>query len=166
MLLVLWFCHLKGLAMWLAYLQRSVSGVWLSANDGTLVQPAAMRINWEVLSVPVVRSQWGYAKSQCCGSGIRCLFDHGSGMGKKKEDPDPGWTIQISESLETNFFVLKCLNYLIPVRIRDPGWKKLGSGINIPGPQHCTIQPASFDILACISDSYLRLTTAHTQAKK
>jgi hypothetical protein len=23
-----------------------------------------------------------------------------------------------------------------------------------------------FDILACISDSYLRLTTAHTQAKK
>ncbi len=25
---------------------------------------------------------------------------------------------------------------------------------------------AEFDILACISDSYLRLTTAHTQAKK
>jgi hypothetical protein len=24
----------------------------------------------------------------------------------------------------------------------------------------------NFDILACISDSYLRLTTAHTQAKK
>jgi hypothetical protein len=23
------------------------------------------------------------------------------------------------------------------VRIRDPGWKKVGSGINIPDPQHC-----------------------------
>jgi hypothetical protein len=23
------------------------------------------------------------------------------------------------------------------MRIRDPGWKKVGSGINIPDPQHC-----------------------------
>jgi hypothetical protein len=23
------------------------------------------------------------------------------------------------------------------IRIRDPGWKKYGSGINIPDPQHC-----------------------------
>ena len=23
------------------------------------------------------------------------------------------------------------------IRIRDPGWKKFGSGINIPDPQHC-----------------------------
>jgi hypothetical protein len=23
--------------------------------------------------------------------------------------------------------------------IRDPGWKKFGSGINIPDPQHCKI---------------------------
>ncbi len=23
------------------------------------------------------------------------------------------------------------------IRIRDPGWKKVGSGINIPDPQHC-----------------------------
>jgi len=23
------------------------------------------------------------------------------------------------------------------VRIRDPGWEKVGSGINIPDPQHC-----------------------------
>jgi hypothetical protein len=23
------------------------------------------------------------------------------------------------------------------VRIRDPGWKKVGSGINIPDPPHC-----------------------------
>jgi hypothetical protein len=24
------------------------------------------------------------------------------------------------------------------IRIRDPGWKKFGSGINIPDPQHCS----------------------------
>jgi hypothetical protein len=23
------------------------------------------------------------------------------------------------------------------IRIRDPGWKKVGSGINIQDPQHC-----------------------------
>jgi hypothetical protein len=23
------------------------------------------------------------------------------------------------------------------MRIRNPGWKKVGSGINIPDPQHC-----------------------------
>jgi hypothetical protein len=37
----------------------------------------------------------------------------------------------ISESLETIFPGLK---YLISfMRIRDPGWKKFGSGINTPG---------------------------------
>jgi hypothetical protein len=30
------------------------------------------------------------------------------------------------------------------VRIRDPGWKKVGPGINIPDPQHCAY---SFQIL-------------------
>jgi hypothetical protein len=25
------------------------------------------------------------------------------------------------------------------VRMRDPGWNKVGSGINIPNPQHCQI---------------------------
>jgi hypothetical protein len=25
------------------------------------------------------------------------------------------------------------------IRIRDPGWKKFGSGINIPDPQHCIL---------------------------
>jgi hypothetical protein len=24
------------------------------------------------------------------------------------------------------------------IQIRDPGWKKFGSGINIPDPQNCT----------------------------
>ena len=26
------------------------------------------------------------------------------------------------------------------VRIRDPGWKKVGSGINIPDPPHCLLR--------------------------
>jgi hypothetical protein len=64
-------------------------------------------------------------------------------MGKKSgsvsgiNNPD-----HISESLE-KFYGLKYLNSLM--RIRDPGWKKFGSGtgyginiteLNIPDPQH------------------------------
>jgi hypothetical protein len=41
-------------------------------------------------------------------------------------DPDPGSGIR--DPGET-------------VRIRDPGWKKVGSGINIPDPQHCRLEP-------------------------
>ncbi len=47
--------------------------------------------------------------------------------------------------LRNHFFGLKYLNSLMRIRdgkigseIRDPGWKKVGSGINIPDPQHCT----------------------------
>ncbi len=50
----------------------------------------------------------------------------GSGSGMNKSD-------HISESLET-ILGLKYLNSLM--RIRDPGWKKFGSGINILDPQH------------------------------
>jgi hypothetical protein len=50
----------------------------------------------------------------------------GSGSGMN----NPG---HISESLETTFG-LKYLNSFM--RIRDPGWKKFGSGMNIPDPQH------------------------------
>jgi hypothetical protein len=51
-----------------------------------------------------------------------------SGSGSEMNNPD-----HISESLET-IFGLKYLNSLM--RIRDPGWKKFGSGINLPDPQH------------------------------
>jgi hypothetical protein len=59
-------------------------------------------------------------------------------------DPDPGSgafltprsgmnnQIHISECLETIFLGVKRLNFFDA----DPGWKKLGSGINIPNPQH------------------------------
>jgi hypothetical protein len=38
----------------------------------------------------------------------------------------------ISESLETIFWVT-----ILQFFDADPGWKKFGSGINIPDPQHC-----------------------------
>jgi hypothetical protein len=50
----------------------------------------------------------------------------------------------ISESLET-IFLVKTLAFfdadpgsgMEKIRIRDPGWKKFGSGINNQDPQHC-----------------------------
>jgi hypothetical protein len=83
-----------------------------------------------------------YNLFQCCGSGIRCLFDlliQDLGW-VKKQDSDPGWTTRIifPRPEKPIFWVknLKNLNYLM--RIRDPGWKKFGSGsgINIMDPQH------------------------------
>jgi hypothetical protein len=84
-------------------------------------------------------------------SGIGCLFD-----------PwilDPGWekvSIRIRDEqpgsyfleLRNHFFALFGVKIVLKffdedpgsgmetVRIRDPGWKKVGSGINIPDPQH------------------------------
>ncbi len=76
------------------------------------------------------------------GSGIRCLFDPlirdpgwvknldpGSGTGMNNPD-------HISESLNT-FFWVKILKFFVvdlgsgmgKIRIRDPGWEKVGSGI-------------------------------------
>jgi hypothetical protein len=61
---------------------------------------------------------------------------------EKNPDPDPGNTPDhFSESLETVFWVKKNLNSLMRIRIRDhihPGFGmgKIGSGINIPDPQH------------------------------
>jgi hypothetical protein len=55
----------------------------------------------------------------------------------KKSGSDPGSKSgmnnldHISESLET-FFWVKILKFFVP----DPGWKKFGSIINIPDPQH------------------------------
>jgi hypothetical protein len=85
---------------------------------------------------------------QCCGSGsgIRFLFDPGSGMGKKSRSaselniPD-----HISESLETIFWV-KILKFFAAdagIFFDDPGSgirngknSNPGSGTNIPDPQH------------------------------
>jgi hypothetical protein len=58
-------------------------------------------------------------------------------MGKKNQDPDPGSgsgmnnSDHISGELKNNFFGLKYLNSCM--RIRDPEWKKFGSGMEKVG---------------------------------
>jgi len=71
----------------------------------------------------------------------------------KIQDPDPGSGSgmnipdHISESLETIYLGLKILKFFEAEQDQgsgifstmDPGWKKFGSGIKIPDPQHCYI---------------------------
>jgi hypothetical protein len=71
------------------------------------------------------------------GSGA--FLTTGSGMGKKSgsgsgmNNPD-----HISLSLETIFWIeiLKFLKQIRDGNNSEPGWKKVGPGINIPDPQH------------------------------
>jgi hypothetical protein len=71
--------------------------------------------------------QYGVADSGFCA-----FLTPGSRMGKKlgsgsgMNNPN-----HISESLET-IFLVKILKFFDA----DPGWQKVGSGINIPDPQH------------------------------
>ncbi len=58
------------------------------------------------------------------GSGMGKKLGSGSGLRIQAEQPD-----HISECSETIFFWLKYLNSLM--QIRDPGWKKFGSGSQI-----------------------------------
>ncbi len=86
---------------------------------------------------------------QCCGYGSGAFLAPGSGMGKKWKiririrDEQPG---SYFRELRTIFGLKKYLNSLMrpdlgsrmkkKIRIPDSGWKKFGSGINIPDPQH------------------------------
>jgi hypothetical protein len=62
-----------------------------------------------------------------------------SGSGSGMNSPD-----HISESLKTIFWV-KIFKFfdadqgsgMEKIWIRDPEWEKIGSGTNIPDPQHC-----------------------------
>jgi hypothetical protein len=82
------------------------------------------------------------------------FFTPGSGIDKnqhpgwvKNQHPGSGMNIpdHISENLETGFWV-KILEFFYADpgsrdgKNSDPGWKKFGSGINIPDPQHCCLQ--------------------------
>ncbi len=76
-------------------------------------------------------------EKQCCGSWIRdpmpfWPLDAGSGWVKIRiqiRDKLPG---SYFRELKNHFFDLKYLNSLM--RLRDPGWKKFGSGIDLhPG---------------------------------
>ncbi len=80
---------------------------------------------------------------QCCGSGSGPFWslDRGSGWVKTgKSESGSGIWIRDAQpgsyflGLRNHFFGLKYLNSLM--RIRDPAWRKFGSGINIPDPQH------------------------------
>jgi hypothetical protein len=75
---------------------------------------------------------------QCCGSGsgIRCFFDPWIRI----RDEQPG---SYFRELKKQFFGLKYLIKFFYVdpgsgmeKNSNPGWKKVGSGINIPDPQH------------------------------
>jgi hypothetical protein len=65
---------------------------------------------------------------QCCGSGIRCLFDPWIRI-RDKKNPD-----HISESLKNSFLT----------RIQDQVWKKFGSGIPDKHPGSATLLTNSF----------------------
>jgi hypothetical protein len=66
------------------------------------------------------------------GSGIRDGRKSPSGSGIRDEQPGSYFL-----ELRNHFFAFLGLKYLNSlVRIRDPGWRQFGSGINIPDPQH------------------------------
>jgi hypothetical protein len=61
-----------------------------------------------------------------------------SGSGIRDEQPG-SYFLELRKHF-FGFFGLKYLNSLMRIRdgdSSDPGWKKVGSGINIPDPQHC-----------------------------
>jgi hypothetical protein len=70
----------------------------------------------------------------CCGSGIRYLFDpwiRDSGWVKVRiRDEQP---VSYFIELRKPFFGVKILKFFDA----DPGWKKVGSWMFIPDPQHC-----------------------------
>jgi hypothetical protein len=86
-------------------------------------------------------------------------MDPGSGMGEGQH-PDPGsgmnYPDHIFKSLETIFLLFWGLKYLKffdedpgsgmeTVRIRDPGWKKVGSGIRDKYPGSATLTNVKYN---------------------
>ncbi len=82
---------------------------------------------------------------------VFCLFD--------LQRLDPGWVKKTgsgsgmnNRELRNKFFGLKYINHLM--RIRDgknsaPVWKRFGSGINIPDPQHCFVRYQEIRVQIC-----------------
>jgi hypothetical protein len=76
------------------------------------------------------------------GSGIRDRRKSASGSGIRDEQPGSYFLELINHFFA--FLGVKILKFfdedpgsgMETVRIRDPGWKKVESGINIPDPQH------------------------------
>jgi hypothetical protein len=104
-------------------IRQSLSGGWGSRG-------------WEVFSV--ADPDPGFGAFLTPGSGMGRKSASGSGMN------NPDHVFQSLETILFLFFGVKILKFfdadpgsgMETVRIRDPGWKKVGSGINIPDPQH------------------------------
>jgi hypothetical protein len=112
------------------------------------------------------------------GSGIRCLFDpwirdQGSGMGRKSasgsgiRDEQPGSYFPEPLNHFFGFFGVKILKFfdadpgsgMETVRIRDPGWKKVGSGIRDKHPGSATL---IYGILLLLIQTHLQFfRTSH-----
>jgi hypothetical protein len=73
------------------------------------------------------------SQRQCCGSGIR--DGRKSASGSRIRDEQPGSYFLELRNFSFAFFGVWGSG-METVRIRDPRWKKVGSGINIPDPQH------------------------------
>ncbi len=78
---------------------------------------------------------------QCCRSGIRCLFDPGIRDGEKVRirirDGQPGsYFLELRNYFGVKIFkILWCGSGIREGKNSEPGWKKVGSRINIPGLQ-------------------------------
>jgi hypothetical protein len=92
--------------------------------------------------------------------GLGAFLTHGSGIrdGRKSASGSGSYFI----ALRNHFFAflgVKILKFfdedpgsgMETVRIRDPGWKKVGSGINIPDPQHWIRNTCSYLFIALMA---------------
>jgi hypothetical protein len=57
-------------------------------------------------------------------------------MGKKSEQPGSYFLELRNHVFGLKTKILRYGSGMEKIRTRDPGWKKIGSGINIPDPQH------------------------------
>ncbi len=96
---------------------------------------------------------------QCCGSGsgirdpgLGASLTPGSGMGESQHQ-DPGSGIRDEQpgsyflELRNHFFAFLELKYLNSLRIRDPGWKKVGSGIRDKHSESATLETRTVHFL-------------------
>jgi len=78
--------------------------------------------------------------AQCCGSGsgIRSLFDPWiRKLEKVKKVVNFGYYEDTNGMQSSTFYIFQLLCMKSMLRIRDTGWGKSGSGINILDPLHC-----------------------------
>jgi hypothetical protein len=70
-----------------------------------------------------------------------------SGSGIRDEQPGSYFLELRNHFLGLKYFDADPGSGMGTVRIRDPGWKKVGSGINIPDPQHWISTSTRLDLI-------------------